>query len=100
ELETADNVVVSTGGGIVMQEKNMISIKKNAIIVFLKNDFETSQKRVDKKNPPPLFRDIEKAKKLHTLRLALYIQYADITVETDTKSKEEIVEEIINKIDL
>lgn len=98
EIKDGQNKVIATGGGIVMNQVNMFYLKKNGIVVFLKNSFETSKKRISKENPPPLFRDKEYAKHLYDLRLPLYTYYADVIVETDDKPKNQVADEIIKKI--
>jgi len=99
-LQNKDNLVISTGGGIIMNKLNMEHLKHNGIVIFLKNSFQTSKGRISKKNPPPLFRDKNKAKKLYQLRLPLYTQYADIIIETDNKQLSDIVKEVIAKINI
>jgi shikimate kinase len=98
EVKDEQNYVISTGGGIVMNKINIDYLKKNGVVVFLKNTFETSEKRISKHNPPPLFRDLKKAKELYDLRFPLYNYYADIIIETDNKPLDIISEEIIKKI--
>jgi shikimate kinase len=98
ELEEKDNAVISTGGGVVMNTINLLYLKKNGKVIFLKNDFETSKKRVDKNNPPPLFQNETKAQELYQLRLPLYTYNADIIITTDDKTKEEVTEEIIKNL--
>lgn len=98
ELKDEQNHVISTGGGIVMNQVNMGYLKKNGIVVYLKSSFETSKSRVHPDEPPPLFQDKEKAKQLYDLRLPLYTYYADITVETDAKTPDEVAKEVIKKI--
>ena len=98
ELKDEQNHVISTGGGIVMNKINLDYLKKNGVVVFLKSSFETAQKRISKHNPPPLFRDLKKAKELYDLRLPLYTYYADSIVETDDKSLDVIAEDTIKKI--
>ncbi len=95
ELCEKKNVVISTGGGIVMNEENMNYLKEDGTIIFLKNSFDTSKKRVNKKNPPPLFRNQSQARDLYDLRQPLYMKYSDITIETDKKFPKQIVTEII-----
>lgn len=98
ELKDEQNLIISTGGGIVMNKVNIDYLKKNGIVVFLKNSFETSKHRVKKNNPPPLFKDQKTAQELYDLRLPLYTYYADITIETDNKPLHEVANEIISKI--
>lgn len=97
-LRSKENAVISTGGGVVINDINMKYLKENGVIVFLKNSFSTSQNRISKKSPPPLFRDKKRAKLLYELRLPLYTNHADIVIETDKISLDEIIQRIINKI--
>jgi shikimate kinase len=97
ELQDEHNLIISTGGGIVMNKVNIDYLKKNGVVVYLKNTFETSKKRIRKHNPPPLFQDLKKAKELYDLRLPLYTFYADVIVETDDKPLHEVADEIISK---
>ncbi len=96
ELSEKRDVVISTGGGIVMNEINMNWLQSNGTIIFLKNSFDTSKKRISKKNPPPLFRDKSYARNLYELRQPLYIKYSDTVIETDNKFPKQIVDEINN----
>jgi shikimate kinase len=95
ELKNINNVVISTGGGVIMNEQNMANLKHSAIVIYLKTTFETSKKRISKKNPPPLFRNEDKARKLYSLRKPLYEKFADLVVSTDRRDKDEIAMEII-----
>lgn len=99
-LKYQENAVISTGGGVVINDINMQYLKAQGKIIFLKTSFETSQKRISPKNPPPLFRDKKRARMLYDLRLPLYENYADIVIDTDNKKLEEIVDEIISKINI
>lgn len=49
------NIIISTGGGIVKNEINIKNLKKNGIIVYLKNSFLTSVKRLKNKKDRPLW---------------------------------------------
>lgn len=98
DLRSEQNIVISTGGGVILNKINIDYLRKDGIIIFLKNAFETSEKRLPEGKRPPLFRDIRQAKKLYDFRQPLYNFYADIVIETDTKTPEEVVEEIISKL--
>lgn len=91
--------IISTGGGVVTNFKNIRELKKNGIIVYLKNRFETSLRRLKNKKDRPLFNitDIKRTRRLFNKRLLLYKKAADIVVKTDDKNIVEVVEEIINK---
>ncbi len=94
------NFIISTGGGIIKRQDNIKYLKKNGIVVYLKNTFETSRKRLKGKKDRPLFneKNLKAARKLFFQRLKLYKNAADIIVKTDNKSIKEVADEIIKKI--
>lgn len=105
ELEVAkgisnkDKVVISTGGGVVMNANIMNYLKQEGSVVYLKAGFDKIKERVMlKKVRPPLFVNIESAKKLFDIRQPLYEKYADITIETDNRNVDDIVEEVTKKL--
>lgn len=97
-LKDKINVVISTGGGVVMNKTNMDNLKTNGITIYLKNSFETSSTRISKKNPPPLFRDLKKAKELYEIREPLYTSFADIIISTDNLKLAQIEAQVISQI--
>ncbi len=99
DLEQKDNVVISTGGGVIMNASIMGSLRKNATTIYLKNSFDKIKEHIAlKKIKPPLFQDEVSAKKLFELREPLYTQYADLVVLADNKYVEEIVDEIMEEL--
>lgn len=95
ELQNKTSVIISAGGGVIMNKIIMDYLKHNGKVIFLKNSFETSKKRIND-NKRPLFKELEKAQALYQLRLPLYEYYADIIIETDEKNLNEIIFEINN----
>ena len=93
------NKIISTGGGVVIRPENVKNLKKNGVIVYLKNKFETSYKRLKNKKDRPLFniKNLKKTRKLFNSRLKLYKNAADIIIETDNKNIDEVANEIIRK---
>jgi len=91
--------IISTGGGVVTKSHNIKELKKNGIIVYLKNKFATSVNRLKNKKDRPLFNvaDIKRTRKLFNQRLKLYKKAADIIVETDNKTIGEVAKEIIKR---
>lgn len=99
KLADRDNVVISTGGGVVMSKQTMDPLSKNSVVVYLKLNFDNASKRVSqKKITPPLFRDKIEAKKLFNKREPLYTSYADIIIDTDNMGINEVLENIIVKL--
>lgn len=100
DLSGEDNVVISTGGGVVMNPRLMNILNKNSITVYLRASFDTMKQRVDqKKIKPPLFKDVSSARKLFEARAPLYERYADMIIETDAKQVDDVAAEMIDKIE-
>ena len=90
--------VVSTGGGVVISQKNRDLLKTNPDNIYLKADFETLYQRIvgDKDNQRPLFLNKSK-EELATIfqeRQAWYEEVASRVLDVTKLSPEEIIEEL------
>jgi len=99
DLAGRDNAVISTGGGVVTSQATMGYLTKDAAVVGLAASFDTVLERINPKMPRPLFQDRAQAKALYDLRRPLYSKYAVISVATDGKTVDEVVEAITSQID-
>lgn len=102
-LEKKQNLIVSCGGGVVLRPENAAYMKKSGTVVWLKANPETIYERVkDSKERPILNGNMNVAyiSDLMKKREALYEAAADVTIETDGKSMEQICNEIIAKIQM
>ena len=90
--------VVSTGGGVVISQKNRDLLKKNPDNIYLKADFETLYQRIsdDKDNQRPLFLNNSKEDlaAIFDERQAWYEEVASQIVDVSSLSPEEIIEEL------
>ncbi|MEL0464140.1 shikimate kinase [Streptococcus pneumoniae] len=95
-LET--NQVVSTGGGVVISQKNRDLLKTNSDNIYLKADFETLYQRIaaDKDNQRPLFLNNSKDElaAIFQERQAWYEEVASRILDVTKLSPEEIIEEL------
>jgi len=87
-LEAAknSNTVIATGGGVILNPKNIERLRQNGKIYFLDrpiNDLLVTDDR-------PLSNDIEKLKKLYDERYDLYRKAADVIVKCDFDIEENI----------
>jgi shikimate kinase len=94
EISGLNNVVVSTGGGIVMKDRNLKYLE-NGVIFFLKTSFKVLEKRLFGNDIRPLFKNKIKAKRLFDLRKNIYKKWADHTVLTDKKSVKQVTDSLI-----
>ena len=90
--------VVSTGGGVVISQRNRDLLKTNPDNIYLKADFETLYQRIaaDKDNQRPLFLNNSK-EELATIfqeRQAWYEEVASQVLDVTKLSLEEIIEEL------
>ena len=92
------NQVVSTGGGVVISQKNRDLLKQNPDNIYLKADFETLYQRIsdDKENQRPLFLNNSKEDlaAIFDERQAWYEEVASRVVDVARLSPEEIIEEL------
>lgn len=96
EYALKQNLVISTGGGVVLNKIILDYFKKmGGKVIFLNASFEQITKRLKGDERRPLFVD---AKKLYDFRLPLYLHYADEIVDAD-QSTDKIVLKIKGFLD-
>ena len=90
--------VVSTGGGVVISQKNRDLLKQNPENIYLKADFETLYQRIsdDKDNQRPLFLNNSKEDLagIFNERQAWYEEVASKVIDVSKLSPEKIIEEL------
>ena len=95
-----ETLIISTGGGIILDPDNRSLIKKNGIVIFLNTPLEILKRRLEKQKERPLFKgkSLEsKIQELQTERLSLLEKMADITIEA-SGSVDEICLLILSKL--
>ena len=102
-LKEKENIVISTGGGVVIDEVNIDILKKNGIFVYLEASIDTLVRNVksSKENRPLLDNDnlYSNIEEIYNKRKRLYISSADYIVQVDNKSIESIGDEVIYILD-
>ena len=90
--------VVSTGGGVVVSQRNRDLMKTNPDNIYLKSDFETLYQRIaaDKDNQRPLFlnKSKEELASIFQERQVWYEEVASRVLDVTKLSPEEIIEEL------
>lgn len=94
ELPTED-VIITTGGGIVIKEENRALMKKNGQIILLHADIDIIYDRVHSDTNRPLASKKTKDE-LHALYYSRVAFYQDCSFTVDTSNKE--IDEIVNEI--
>ena len=99
-LSDMGGLVVSVGGGAVMDPGNIASMKAGGPVVCLAASPEIILKRVEGFTHRPLLEvadPLDKIKGLLEARAEFYAQ-ADITIDTSELTPEQVVEEIIGRM--
>ena len=100
DLAQKDNLILSTGGGLVLKPENNMMLKKNGKIVFLRASLDTLAKRLKVDGTRPLLQTSTESirDRLATLmreRSPIYESVADMVVDVDEKTPEENARMII-----
>ncbi len=101
ELQKVKQSIVSCGGGVVMRSDNADHMKKNGRIVLLTATPETILERVKDSHDRPILNNnmnVEFISDLMSKRKERYEEVADVIVQTDGKSTDQICDEIIAKL--
>ncbi len=92
-----EGVILSLGGGLVLRQENVETLKNKGKIVYLRAKKETLVQRLRFDTARPLLQgeDIEtRVENLLEKRAGIYEQVADYIVDVDGKTVDEIVKEI------
>lgn len=97
ELTLLPNIVLATGGGVVMREANRKNLSARGTVVYLRTSVEQQLIRTGKDKNRPLLQTANPASVLRELfakRDPLYRDIADIVLDTDQHSPRWMVQEL------
>lgn len=94
-LLSRNNNIISTGGGLFLNEEVRNLALKNNFVVFLDLDIKEVYNRVNRNNLRPLAKGkkLDELKALYDKRLPYYLK-ANVRIDTNKKSPRQIAEEI------
>ena len=100
ELAEMDDLVISTGGGLVLKKENNTILQKNGKIIFLRASIETLSQRLKVDGNRPLLQTSteslrDRLQRLLEERMPVYEHVADYIVDVDGNNPEEIAAEIV-----
>lgn len=98
EAANRENVVISAGGGSVVDEENFNNLKNSGVIICLKASPDTILKRTKSLKIRPLLNVPDPKKQIEDLlkKRDPYYNKADFSIETDSLSVDDIVSKIIS----
>ncbi len=101
ELCELENIVLSTGGGVILSQDNCKQLKDNGIVIYLKSSAEKLLKRIQTDKRRPLLQTDDKLGRIRDIlkeREPMYESLADEIIMTDRQTVNQIVKQILNKI--
>lgn len=84
ELSLKNGIVIATGGGAVLDPQNVISLKKNGILVYL----NAPLKRLTATDDRPLSKNPQMLEKIYNERKNIYLSACDISVDASGSIEE------------
>lgn len=101
EAYLLDNVVIATGGGIILLPQNRLLIRKADLVVYLTAPSHILLERIRNDNHRPPLTSLPLEEEISAMlkqRIPLYEEIADITIDTYHMSLEEATKQILEKV--
>ena len=105
EVSRRNNLIIATGGGVVMDVDNVKNLKENAWTVWLNGESEVLRERMDKEQRSGKIRpsltgedSLEEIKQVMDVRIPLYEKTATFVVDTSTVTSAEVAALIIKNL--
>jgi shikimate kinase len=101
-LELANKqAIITTGGGVIEREENREILRQQDLVFHLTCPFASLWSRLEDDENRPLVQNNSKERLsgLFNLRFPLYESGSSITIHTDNKTIEEVIEEILSHLD-
>ena len=96
-----ENHVIATGGSAAYSHKAMVHLKKNGVVIFLDASLETLRERIHNYETRGLAKRADQSfEDLFQERLELYNRYADIIVDSNNQSQDQVCDDIYNQLQL
>ncbi len=86
-------VIISTGGGAVLKESNVLALKRNGKVFFIDRPLENLLATDDR----PLSSDEDKLKKMYAQRRPIYLACADVVIDASNSARQ-VAEQIIKEL--
>lgn len=101
DLANLNNIILSTGGGVVLNSENRSLLKKRGYVIYLYADVDDLLERTANNTNRPLLKTCNPRSKLEMLlkqRHPLYTEIADVTIETGNRTILQVVTAILNHL--
>lgn len=101
ELQARDNLVIDTGGGVILRDINVKALKPTGVMCWLTATVETISSRIAGDSQRPSLTTgktfVEEVEEVLQERTPKYQAAADFIVGTDTYSADQVVNQVLAK---
>ena len=100
-LSAQDGIVMATGGGAILSAVTRQHLKQRGTVVYLKASIAQQFERTSKDRNRPLLQTADplaRIKELMAIREPLYLETADLIIETSRRGPRTVVNEIVNRL--
>lgn len=100
ELSTETNLVIATGGGVVLAPENRDCLARNGMVVFLDVSPRQLYERTRHDKNRPLLQvenPLQRLQALHDERAPLYREVADVVIDGGNSNAQSIVQTVIKE---
>ena len=102
EISCSSNAVISTGGGVILRQKNVDALGSNGYFFLLVASVDDMFNRIGDDSNRPFLTDNksrkEDLKKTLDERSSLYRKVADYIIDTEKKAPEDIAKDVLTKV--
>ena len=97
-VSSSTSAIISTGGGVILDKKNILYLKQTGKIFYLDAPIEILTARLISDSTRPLIKSKSSIQKIFDERKEKYFNAADFIINAN-QSLDEVCEDIINKIE-
>ncbi len=102
ELTEVENVVLATGGGVILRAENRARLRSRGFAIYLNASIDLLVARTSRDRSRPLLNGTDPRKKFEELlahRDPLYRQVADLVVKTNQRTTRHVVKDIVRRLE-
>ena len=102
DLTESDDLVLATGGGVILDEDNRARLRSRGFVIYLNAPIDLLVERTSRDRSRPLLNNDDPQTTLNELmdiRDPLYRQVADLVVKTNRRTARYVVKEILRHLE-
>ncbi len=102
DLAAQSEIVLATGGGAILRPENRAALKAGGIVIYLRASISSILQRTSHDKSRPLLQTADPRRRLEELtrvREPLYLEVADMVIETGRPNVQSLVQTILTELD-